>query len=67
MKMLDAIILKNRQKHNCRISVKDFDEVLNDKDYKLISKGLVDFDNGVATLYQFNYKKECRILIWDNR
>ena len=67
MKMLDVVIIKDRRKYDSKITIEEFDEILKDKDFYLISKGLVDFYDGTATLYEFNYKKECRIFIWDNR
>lgn len=65
--MLDVVVLKDRRKYDCKITIEEFNEILKDKNFHLIQKGLVAVDNGTATLYEFNYRKECRVLIWDNR
>ena len=67
MELLDVVILKDRKKYQAKITKKDFKDVLSNKDFYLIQKGEVCFGDKdeLATLYEFNFKKMCRVLIWE--
>ena len=66
MELLDVVVLKKAERRQGKITKKDFEEILNNKDFYLTQKGEVCVgDNGeLATLYIFNYKNKCRVLIW---
>ena len=69
MKLLDVVILKDRKNYQGKITEQDFKDVLANKDFRLIQKGevCVGDNDELATLYEFNYKNECRVLIWDDK
>ena len=69
MELLDVVVLKKTERRQGKITKKDFEEILNNKDFYLTQKGEVCFgDNDeLATLYIFNYKNKCRVLIWNDK
>lgn len=67
MEMLEAVLLINKKHYTTKIYKKEFEEILKNKDYKIIGKpSIVNIDNDkYARLYQIQYKKEFRILVYD--
>lgn len=74
MEFLEAVILMDRKHYTTKISRNVFEYMLNNKDYIIIGKPDIvcigDKINGkwedkYANLYTIQYKKECRILVYD--
>ena len=74
MELLEAVLLINRTSYTTKVSRKIFEYMLSNKDYKMIGKPDIvcigDKINGkwedkYARLYELQYKKECRILVYD--
>lgn len=74
MEFLEAVLLINGKSYTTSVSRNIFEYMLSNKDYIMIGKpGIVcigDKVNGkwedkYANLYELQYKKECRILVYD--
>lgn len=67
MEMLEAVLLIDKKSYTTKISRKAFKKILKDKDYKIIGgSSIVSIGNDkYARLHLVQYKKECRILVYD--